>query len=127
VDEKDIVKIKAGQKVIIRLDSYQDSVFTAHVTSVDPIMNVKTRTFTVTAVFEKQPSVLFPYLTVEANIIIESKPKALVIPLSYLTASNEVVLEDGSRVKVATGLKNYQWVEILSGIDTTTNIVLPIR
>ncbi|MFN8416532.1 MAG: efflux RND transporter periplasmic adaptor subunit [Cytophagaceae bacterium] len=127
VDEKDIVKIKTGQKVVVRLDSYQDSVFTAHVTSVDPIMNVKTRTFTVTAVFENQPSVLYPYLTVEANIIIESKAKALVVPVAYLTADNEVVLEDGTKDKVTTGLKNYQWVEILSGVDTTAKIILPVR
>jgi RND family efflux transporter MFP subunit len=127
VDEKDIVKIKTGQKVVVRLDSYQDSIFTAHITSIDPIMNVKTRTFIVTAVFEKQPSVLYPYLTVEANIIIESKSKALVIPAVYLTTLNEVVKEDGTKIKVTTGLKNYQWVEILSGIDTTSKIILPVR
>lgn len=128
VDEKDIVKVKAGQKVVVRLDSYQDSVFTAHITSVDPIMNVRTRTFTVTAVFENQPSVLYPYLTVEANIVIESKAKALVIPVSYVTAAaNEVLLEDGTSTKVSIGLKNYQWVEILSGIDTSSKIILPVR
>lgn len=126
VDEKDIVKIKVGQTVTVRMDSYKDSVFSATVSSIDPIMNTKTRTFTIVASFVQQPAVLYPYLTVEANILIAQKEKALVIPIAYLTDQNEVKLSDGSWVKVETGLRNYQYVEIVKGITAESKLSRPV-
>lgn len=126
VDEKDIVKIKTGQKVVLKMDSYKDSVFYAKVVSIDPIMNVKTRTFTIKAVFDKQPQTLYPYLTVEANIIIRTKNNALIIPSSYVFNTNQVTLEDGSVVTIKTGLKDLKYVEVLEGLNTQSKILLPI-
>jgi HlyD family secretion protein len=126
VDEKDIVKIKTGQSVVLKMDSYKDSVFYAKIVSVDPIMNVRTRTFTIKAVFDKQPQTLYPFLTVEANIIIQSKNNALIIPSSYVFNNNHVTLEDGSVVTIKTGLKDLKYVEVLEGLNKDSKIMLPI-
>ena len=125
VDELDIVKIKIGQKVIVRLDSYKDQVFEAVVSFIYPMMDERKRSFRVEAVFIKAPKVLYPNLTLEANIIINEKTNVLTIPTNYLIDDSAVMLEDGSIHPVKIGLKDYNKVEVISGIDETARIKLP--
>jgi HlyD family secretion protein len=127
VDEYDIASIRNGQKIFIKLDSYREKVFEAAVTKINPIMNEKSKSFTVEANFISKPAVLFPNLTTEANIIIETKEKALLIPRSYLTDGDFVIMENKEKRKVVTGLKDYQKVEILSGLNANDIILKPIQ
>lgn len=125
IDELDIVKIKKGQKVIIRMDSYQSQVFEAEMIAIDPMMNLRTRSFEAEAIFMKNPEELFPNLTVEASIIINSKENVLTIPRAYLVNDSCVLQKGGERIKVDIGLMDYDLVEIKGGIDKTTMIELP--
>ncbi len=125
VDEYDIVRVKMGQTVIVRLDSYRDETFEARVTRIDPIMNEHTKTFLVEAVFTRQPPVLYPNLTAEANIVIAETQKALTIPRNYLINDSIVKRADGSEVVVKVGLKDYQKAEIVSGISATDQLIKP--
>ncbi len=125
VDELDIVKLKKGQKVIIRLDSYENQTFEAVVNFIYPMMDERKRAFRVEAVFTKAPEVLYPNLTLEANIIVNEKSNVLTIPTNYLLNDTSVILEDGSIRTIKTGFKNYNTVEILSGINANSKINLP--
>ncbi len=125
IDEYDIVKVQNGQKVFITLDSYKGSVFEATVTRINPIMNERTKTFLVEATFVKQPPILYPNLTVEANIVIKVKEKVLTIPRQYLINDSFVMNAKGDKIQVTTGLKDYKKVEILSGITENDEITLP--
>ncbi len=125
IDEIDIVKIELGQEVFIRMDSYKDIVFEATVSNIQPIMNDRTRTFKIEAKFIEKPKKLYPNLTVEANIVITKRDSVLTIPRKYLTSNSEVLLENGKLIKVETGLMDFELVEITSGIDENTKIVLP--
>jgi HlyD family secretion protein len=125
VDEFDIVKIEKGQKVIIRMDSYKNQIFEAKINFISPMMDKQTRSFRVEALFTAEPKVLYPNLTLEANIIIHEKKNALTIPSAYLQNESSVILENGSVQKVQIGLKDYSTVEILTGIDESTKIILP--
>ncbi|WMN12116.1 efflux RND transporter periplasmic adaptor subunit [Marivirga salinae] len=125
VDEFDIVKIRKGQKVLIRMDSYQGHIFEAQVSFIYPMMDERTRSFKVGAIFSKEPDVLYPNLTLEANIVINSKKDILTIPTSYLINESFVMLEDGSVQEVEIGLKDFTLTEILSGIDEHTEIRMP--
>ncbi|MBK8699648.1 MAG: efflux RND transporter periplasmic adaptor subunit [Saprospiraceae bacterium] len=116
VDEKDIVKIKTGQKVYLSMDSYPDSVYIGRVSRIYPIMNEKNRTFELEAIFENPPSPLFPNLTLEANIVYAEKEQVLTIPRSYLIRDSFVMMEKESLVRVWTGLKDYEKVEIIKGL-----------
>jgi hypothetical protein len=78
------------------------------------------------ATFIKEPEKLFPFLTAEANIVIATRKNALLIPRSYLIEDQFVLLESGERRKIETGLKDYQKVEIVSGIDEKDAIVKPL-
>ena len=84
VDEYDIAKIRLGQQVLINMDSYKGEVFEGNISKIDPLMDERSRSFTVEAVYTTKPPVLYPNLTVEANIIIQTKKNALTIPRSYL-------------------------------------------
>lgn len=127
VDEYDINSIKIDQKILIKLDSYKGQIFEARVTKVNPIMNEKSKSFTVEAAFITKPAVLFPNLTAEANIVIETKEKALLIPRSYLIDESFVMLRNKEKRKVIVGLKDYQKAEILSGLNVQDVILKPVK
>lgn len=125
VDEYDIVAIKLGMPVMVVLNSYRDSVFKAVVTKINPIMNLQSKTFTIEAEFVKAPQVLYPNISFEANIITNTKKEALLIPRNYLLNDSLVINKMGEKIVVKTGLKDYQMVEILLGIDENTEIIVP--
>lgn len=125
VDEFDINRVKTGQLIAVSMDSYKGQVFEATVTRIDPIMNEKSKSFTIEAVFSKQPPVLYPNLTCEANIVIQQKEKAITIPRSYLLPGDSVWIGPDQKRKVTTGLKDYQKVEIINGITVNDFIYKP--
>lgn len=124
IDEMDISQIHENQIAIVSLDAYPGKSFKAHISRIIPIMDQKNQSFTVEAVFDELPEKLFPGLSAEVNIITHIKPKALLIPLSYLGKNNKVTTDQGE-VEVKTGLRNMQWVEILEGISANTALFEP--
>ncbi len=88
-------------------------------------MNERTKTFMVEALFTKAPKILYPNLTVEANIVIQTKKNALTIPRNVLNNDNTVTKSNGDKVQVKTGLKDYNKVEILSGISASDELIIP--
>ncbi len=125
VDEYDVVRIKTGQQVFVSMDSYKGEVFEAVVDQVIPAMNERSKSFTVIANFVSQPTVLYPFLTAEANIVIQTKKDALTIPRHYLIDESFVLLENQERKAVEIGLKDYEKVEIVSGLSVGEYIIKP--
>jgi HlyD family secretion protein len=126
IDEKDIIAVQPGQRVLLIMDSYKNQVFEARLTRINPIMNERTRTFTAEASFVQKPPILYPYLTTEANIILQTKPRVLTIPRACLVQDSLVVLANKDREKrrVSVGLKDYSKVEITGGITENDAILL---
>ena len=122
VDEYDIMKIKKGLPVLITLDSYKKEVFNAVITKVNPLMNERSKTFLVEAEFVSQPNILYPNITFEASIIINTKKNAILIPRNYLLNDSIVMKANGEKIIVKTGLKDFQKIEILSGLKETDEI-----
>ena len=127
VDEYDIFKIKKGLKVLITMDSYKGKVFEAKVDNISPMMNERSKTFLVKAFFVNPPKKLYPFISFEANIIIQTKQKALLIPRNLLLNDSTVVKSNGKKVMIKTGLKDYQMVEILSGLDANDELINPVK
>lgn len=125
VDEYDILKIKKGLPVVVTFDSYKDQVFEAKISKINPIMNERSKTFLVEAEFVKQPETLYPNINFEASIVITTKSNALLIPRAYLYKDSIAIKSNGDSVKVKTGLKDYQKIEILSGINATDELIKP--
>lgn len=125
VDEYDVARIHEGQQVFITMDSYKGEVFQAKVATIEPLMNEQSRSFTVNAIFMTRPSVLYPNLSVEANIVIQSKENAMTIPRNYLIGDSQVLVNKKEKRKVVIGLKDYQKVEIKSGLKVSDVIYKP--
>ncbi len=124
VDEVDVVKIRKGQQVIVSLDAYDDEVFDAVVSRILPEKDMRNQTFTIEAVFSREPDILYPGLSGEANIVIAVKDDVLTIPKSYLIDGNKVKTEQGIK-EIEIGLQDLEKVEILSGISEEDRILKP--
>jgi len=125
VDEFDIIKIRKDLRVHLTLDSYRGKIFEAKVTKINPIMNERSKTFLVEAEFMERPEILYPNISFEANIVISSKDKAMLIPRKYLVNDSMVIKSNGEKVIVKIGLKDYQKVEILSGVSPEDELLEP--
>ena len=125
VDENDMVKVIVGQKIIVSLDSYKGKVFEAKVDKIYPIMDERSRTFKIEAHFDNPPAKLYPNLTTEANIIIQTKKKVLTIPKNYLIDDKFVLVNEDEKRRVKIGLNDYQNVEILEGLLAGETIYKP--
>lgn len=125
VDEYDIFRIEIGQTVYIKMDSYKGKVFEAKIRKISPIMNERTKTFLVDAEFTQKPEKLYPFNTFEANIVIKTKEKVLLIPRNLLVNDSMVMNSNGELIQIRTGLMDLQQVEVLSGLGETDELIFP--
>jgi multidrug efflux pump subunit AcrA (membrane-fusion protein) len=127
VDEYDILKVKKGMKVLLTMDSYKGKVFEALISKIDPLMNERTKTFLVKANFVNQPELLYPNVSFEANIILQTKEKAILIPRNYLINDSFVLKSNDEKVRVKTGLKDYKMIEIVEGIGVEDELKIATK
>jgi HlyD family secretion protein len=127
VDEYDIFKIKKGMLVLVTMDSYKGKVFQAKISDISPTMNEKSKTFLVEATFVNPPKTLYPFITFEGNIVLQTKAKALLIPRKLLLNDSTVINSDGKEILIKTGLKDYQMVEILGGLTSKDELINPTK
>ncbi len=125
VDEYDILQIRKGQLVMVTLDSYKGQVFETRVSKINPIMNEQSKSFLVEAEFVKQPTLLYPNVTLEANILLQTKKKALLVPRKYVLHDSLVIKSTGDTIAIKTGLKDYQKIEVLGGINENDELINP--
>lgn len=127
IDELDIARVKPGQEVLVKVDSYKDRVFKARISKIYPMLNKQEQTFRVDAEFaEKLPDV-FAGLNVEANILTLQKDKALTIPRMALVGKDSVrVLQNGKPqyVRIQKGAENFEWVEVTQGLDSNSQVLV---
>ncbi len=128
VDQSDIVKVQLGQVVVVKMDVTGNKTFNAKVSKIYPNMNQNDQSFKVEAEFVENYDFNFVHASVEANIIINKKDNALVIPMSMLQANDEVEIKSvgiNKKVKIKRGLENLEFVEVVEGIAETDEVVLP--
>ncbi|MGZ3752189.1 MAG: efflux RND transporter periplasmic adaptor subunit [Mucilaginibacter sp.] len=130
VDQQDIDRIKLGQEVLLKTDASGDKIFKATVIRIFPVMNEADQTFRVDAVFADNQNQPYIHTSVEANIIIQRKQQSLVIPSQVLLNGDSVkVKQDGKEktIAVKTGIHTLDEVEILSGLDEHSDLVIPTQ
>ena len=125
VDEYDITVIRPGQQVKISMDSYKGQVFDALITKINPILNERTKTATVEAVFVNPPTALYPNLSLEANIILQVKENVLTLPRQYILNDQYVINKAGDTLTIKTGVKDYLKAEILEGVSEQDVLIHP--
>jgi HlyD family secretion protein len=146
LDESDVGQVRPGQKAEFRVDAYPGRSFAAEITSVrfapKEINNVVTYE-TVLSV-ENPDLLLRPGMTATADILVDHKERALLVPnraLRFLpseAAGTEAagagprvwVVRDGAAVAVpvATGLTNGEVTEVTSGdVASGTGVIVDLQ
>jgi HlyD family secretion protein len=135
VNEVDVSRVHKGQKVLVKLDAFQDSTFTGEISSVASLGRTKDRNSTI-KVFEtevdilSQSSILKPGMTSSNKIIVNQIPNVMYIP-------QECVFEkEGKKIvyvkkrsgfdekSVETGEKNENYIIITKGLNVNDEVAL---
>jgi HlyD family secretion protein len=126
VDESDIEKIIVGQQVLVQVEAFGDKIFKAKVARIYPVMNKKDFAFRVDAELTDTLPGIFSGSNIEANIIIQEKKNVLCLPKNIMQPGDSVLIKtpDGKKkVKVIKGIENFEFAEIVGGIDANTEII----
>lgn len=123
VDENNISKIKLGQEVTVQLNVDKEKIYKAELSEIIPSFDEATQSFICKAKFKEEISFNISGTQLQANITINTKKNALVIPKAYFGYGNMVRTKDKGNVTVKPGFVSSEWVEILSGLDENTTIV----
>lgn len=129
VDETDIAKVQVGQSVKITLDAYPDQTID---TSIGEILPVAITTETGATVYEATAIIpgnntFYIGMNGQAQIIVEEKTNALVIPADAITDDKYVLVKVGStyvQKEIRTGLESDTQVEVTGGLSEGEEIVI---
>ncbi len=126
IAEDDIGRVKVGQQVLISLNSDKDKTYGAVITRIYPAFNSTDQSFIAEAAFKKIPVHMLNGTQLQANIIIQTKKNALVIPSYFLINDDEVLLK-GSREKhkITAGIRTLEWTDITGGIREDDVLTAP--
>lgn len=127
IDELDLQRVKKGQQAMIKIDAFPGKIFNATIDKVYPMVNQQQQSIRADASFNDTLPEAFSGLAVEANIIIQQKKQAVVIPKTALLPGDSVLIktDDGDRkIKVTTGIQTLDEVEIVQGLDSTQRLVV---
>ncbi len=145
MDEVDSARIHPGQPVRVSVDSHRGETFEGTVERVAPyVLDVEEQNRTVeieVALRDRDlAATLLPGTSADVEVILESRPDVLRLPTSAVQGGRQVLVwvaaDDGTdrdgdlgRLEeraVTTGLRNWEWVEITSGVTAGERVVAVI-
>ncbi|MFQ5417368.1 MAG: efflux RND transporter periplasmic adaptor subunit [Myxococcota bacterium] len=134
MDEVDSASIQPGQLVKITVDSRPGESFPGKMTRVAPyVLDVEAQNRTVEVEVEfvdtEFASTLLPGTSADVEVVLEVHDGVLRVPTSALLNGRRVLLaEDGVLVErsVEIGLKNWDYAEVLSGLDEGQPVVVSL-
>ena len=126
VNEVDVSRVKKGQKVIIKLDAFQDSTFHGEITSVAALGKTKNnnstiKVFEITVGINSQSQILKPGMTTSNKMIINEIPNVFFVPQESVfekEGKKIVYIKNGSSFDeqaVETGDKSEDYIVINKG------------
>lgn len=135
VNEVDVSKVKKGLKTLVRLDAFPDRTFHGTIASVGTIGQQNDRsagikTFEVDVDIEETDPILKPGMTTSVEIVVETVPASMYIPLESVFAKDGKMLAyvvSGSsyrEVEVQTGVRNSNYVCITKGLSGGDKVAL---
>ena len=131
MDEVDSARIRVGQPARVTVDSHQGRSFTGHIARVAPYvldLEAQNRTVDIDVELDDQEvgDEMLPGTSADVEVILSVRDDVLRIPTSTLIEGSRVlVLADGvlAERQVETGLRNWDFTEILSGLETGARVV----
>ncbi len=128
VNEVDVSRVKKGQKVIVKLDAFQDSTFQGEISSVAALGKTKNnnstiKVFEITVSLNSQSQILKPGMTTSNKMIINEIPNVLFVPQESVfekEGKKIVYVKNGSgfdEQEVQTGDKSEDYIVINKGLS----------
>lgn len=131
IDEVDAAKLKIGQRSRITLDAIKGRSFSGKVRRIAPYvldLEKQARTVEVEVEFDKlaQDENLLVGYSADVEIVYDARTQVLRVPTQTLLEGNRVLLNKDGVVeerKVTTGLSNWEFAEVLSGLSEGDQVV----
>jgi HlyD family secretion protein len=128
MDEVDSSRIHAGQPVRVTVDAYPGRSFAGHVRRVAPfVLDVEeqNRTVEIEVSLDDPGQVrLLPGTSADVEVVLEVRPDVLRVPTPALLEGGRVLaVQEAGKTrkleerKVRTGLRNWDWTEVLDGLS----------
>lgn len=132
IDELDVARVAVGQEVRVSVDPRPGVTFWGKVTKLSPyILDLaeQNRTADVEVEFNagQDLSGVLPGASADVEIVVSRKENALRIPTSAVGEGKKVLVLEGGRLverPVTTGLANWQYTEVLSGLAEGEEVVV---
>jgi multidrug efflux pump subunit AcrA (membrane-fusion protein) len=132
INEVDISKVKTGQSVEINIDALPGRNYHGQVTSVanvgEQLRNSVAKVYEAQIALTDSDSLLKPAMTAQCNIIVETIPDVLYIPLEALFSDDTItyVYTGNVRQEVIPGRSNDNFVIIEKGLQQDQKVLLNI-
>jgi len=132
INEVDISKIKTGQQVNVSIDALPGRNYNGQVISVanvgEQLRNSVAKVYEAQILLSDSDSLLKPAMTTQCNIIIETIPDVLYIPLEALFSEDSIryVYTGNIRQEVVSGRSNDNFVIIEKGLQEGQKVLLSV-
>ncbi len=144
VPQRELGKLKVGQRVVLTLDAYGDRTFEAKLTAIDPKVDGDTRNARIEASAPNADGALVPGMFANINIDVGDEARQLTLPQTAITfnpygetvyivkapekkegdqAGGEAPKPTAQQVFVTTGPTRGDQIVVLSGIEEGTEVV----
>jgi HlyD family secretion protein len=135
IDEVDAPQIKVGMPAKISLDAFSEQVFTGQVRRVAPyVLDLEKQARTVDVEVEfvnpDECQCMLPGYSADIEVILDEHTDVLRIPTEAILEGNRVLVVGAGEVledrEIKTGLNNWAWTEVTSGLKKGEQVVLSI-
>jgi HlyD family secretion protein len=134
IDEADVARIQVGLPVRISLDAFRGQSFDGTLTYASSFVETRedqNRTLRIEAAFKdgKLPPNLIPGLSADIEVILAAREQTVRVPTYTLLEGSRVLkVENGRLVSkpVVTGLRNWSYTEINSGLSPGDRVVVSL-
>ena len=133
IDEIDAPDVRSGMKAKITMDAFGEEEFPATVSRVAPYvldLERQARTVEIEATFDNPQNYLLPGYSADVTVIIDTSKETLGLPTqAIMRGDNVYVINDDDTIEkreLETGLSNWQFTEIISGLELEDRIVLSV-
>ncbi|ANE57258.1 efflux RND transporter periplasmic adaptor subunit [Methylomonas sp. DH-1] len=135
IDEVDVARIRTGMPACVSLDAFPDKRCSGVVTRVAPYVlekekQARTVEVEVTLREPKDLAELLPGYSADIEVLLASKDQALRLPAEAILEGNRVLLVGADNVlrerSFEAGLTNWNYTEVLSGLQAGDRVVLSL-
>jgi HlyD family secretion protein len=132
MDEVDSGRIHPGMTARLNIDSHRDMTFAGQITRVAPyVLDIEeqNRTVEIEADFDRQGQRILPGTSADVEVVISARESALRLPTSAVIEGSRVLVFDGEHLaerEIEPGLRNWDFTEVLSGLEEGDEVVVSL-